>query len=130
MIQIQTGSAKPIADQILDQFRLQIASGQLVAGDKLPSVRDLAFQLSVNGKTISRAYAKLTDLGLVEAKKGLGLFVCKPKVVLSKAEQLEQLDQAIVVFMDHIIGLDFSNDELTRRLDEKLQSFRGKGKED
>jgi GntR family transcriptional regulator len=123
MIQIETGSAKPIADQILDQFRLKIASRQLVAGDKLPSVRDLAFQLSVNSKTISRAYAKLTELGQAESKKGLGLFVCEPKVVLSKPEQLEQLDKAIDIFMNHIIGLDFSNEELTQRLDEKLQSF-------
>jgi GntR family transcriptional regulator len=137
MIQIETGSAKPIADQILDQFRLKIASRQLVAGDKLPSVRDLAFQLSVNSKTISRAYAKLTELGQAESKKGLGLFVCEPKVVLSKPEQLEQLDTAIDIFINHIIGLDFSNKELTQRLEEKLRSFEllmgskgNKGKED
>jgi GntR family transcriptional regulator len=123
MILIETGSAKPIADQILDQFRFKIASGHLVASDKLPSVRDLAFQLSVNSKTISRAYAKLAELGLVEAKKGLGLFVCEPRVVLSKPQQLEQLDQAIDIFMNHIIGLDFSSTELTQRLEDKLQSF-------
>ncbi|NQZ07736.1 MAG: GntR family transcriptional regulator [Algicola sp.] len=130
MIQIETGSAKPMADQILDQFRVKIASGQLVAGDKLPSVRDLAFQLSLNSKTIARAYAKLTELGLTQARKGLGLFVCEPQVILSEAQQLEQLDEALDIFMNHIIGLDFSTEQLTNRLNHKLDKFNRQGQED
>ncbi|NQY35245.1 MAG: GntR family transcriptional regulator [Alteromonadaceae bacterium] len=121
MIEIKTGSEQPIADQIVDQYRVKIATGKLSEGDKLPSVRELAFQLSVNSKTISRAYAKLTDLGLVVSQKGKGLFVDKTTIDKSPEQQQVELDKAIDVFINSVIGLDFSVAEISSRFSKKLE---------
>ena len=121
MIEINTGSAQPIADQIVDQYRVKIITGILSEGDKLPSVRELAFQLSVNSKTISRAHAKLAELGLVVAQQGKGLFVNKAKINQDPAQQQITLDNAIEVFVNHVIGLDFSPEEVTNRVMSKLE---------
>ena len=55
MIHLDYRDARPIYSQIVDNVRGQIAAGVLEAGDKLPSVRELAAQLAINPNTIQRA---------------------------------------------------------------------------
>ena len=57
MVHLDYRDAKPIYIQIIDNIRSQIAAGILQPGDKLPSVRELATQLSINPNTIQRASA-------------------------------------------------------------------------
>ncbi len=59
----------------MDQVRRKVASGQLQAGDVLPSVRDVAQHLAVNPMTVSKAYNMLETEGLVQRKRGLGMQV-------------------------------------------------------
>lgn len=120
MIEINTNSEIPIADQIVSQYRLAIITGKLLEGDKLPSVRELAFQLSVNSKTVVRAYAKLTESGLVIAHKGKGLFVETTTNTNEKAEQSQVLDNALDKLVNEVAGLDFSIAEISERLAEKM----------
>ena len=61
MVYLDYRDAKPIYTQIVDNFRMQIASGILQPGDKLPSVRELAAQRSINPNTIQRAYRDSDD---------------------------------------------------------------------
>ena len=68
--------ARPIYAQIIDSYREQIAVGILTAGDKLPSVRELASQLSINPNTIQRAYRTLEVEGWIATVPGKGCFVC------------------------------------------------------
>ncbi|OYU66678.1 MAG: GntR family transcriptional regulator, partial [Burkholderiales bacterium PBB5] len=56
---IQTGSAEPIYRQLVEHVRRRVASGQIRAGDEIPSVRELAQQLAVHPMTISKAYSLL-----------------------------------------------------------------------
>ena len=60
---------------------MSIASGKLAVGAQLPSVRGLALQLTVNPKTVARAYGELASEGLLDARQGLGLFVAVPLTV-------------------------------------------------
>ena len=55
MIQIATGDPRPIGKQIVDAVRMKIATGELGAGDQLPSVRGLAQQLTINPNTVAKA---------------------------------------------------------------------------
>ena len=64
-----------IAQQIVDQVRTRCASGALKPGDRLPSVRELARQITVNQNTILRAYERLTAEGILELRHGEGTFV-------------------------------------------------------
>lgn len=66
---------RPIYEQIREKFIELIINNALREGDKLPSVRELASMLTVNPNTISKAYNKLEDEGMIETLKGKGTFV-------------------------------------------------------
>ena len=72
---IQTGSAEPIYRQLVEHVRRRVASGQIKAGDEIPSVRELALQLAVHPMTISKAYSLLEAEGLLERRRGLAMRV-------------------------------------------------------
>ncbi len=75
MFQLNPRDTKPIYLQIKEQFIRLIVSGVLGAGEKLPSVRQLATQLSINPNTIQRAYAELEAEGYCVSQAGRGSFV-------------------------------------------------------
>ncbi len=79
LLEIDHHSGEPIYRQIIRQIRQQIMTGQLKEADRLQTVRDLAARLNVNPMTISKAYSFLEAQGLVERKRGIGLFVAKIK---------------------------------------------------
>lgn len=72
---ISSVSGKPIYQQIEDQIRSAILSGDLAAGEGLPSLRHLARELRVSVLTVTRAYNELAQEGLVENIQGKGTFV-------------------------------------------------------
>ena len=75
LIRVEKGSAVPIYRQIADQLRAQCLSGRLTAGTKIPSVRQLARELTVNQNTVLRVYERLTAEGLLEMRHGEGTYV-------------------------------------------------------
>ena len=77
LLEIDHHSGLPIYRQVIDQLRQQIMAGRLSEGEQLVSVRELAAQLRVNPMTISKAYALLEIEGLVERRRGIGLFVAR-----------------------------------------------------
>ena len=77
LLEIDHHSGAPIYRQLIEQIRRQIMSGQLSEGEQLMSVRELAAQLRVNPMTISKAYALLEVEGLVERRRGIGLFAAR-----------------------------------------------------
>ncbi|OYU45660.1 MAG: GntR family transcriptional regulator [Burkholderiales bacterium PBB4] len=72
---INTGSTEPIYRQLIEQVRRRIASGQLVAGQEIPSVRELAQTLAVHPMTVSKAFSLLESQGLLERRRGLSMVV-------------------------------------------------------
>ena len=93
-LQIDHHSGVPIYRQVMDQVRRQIVAGQVPEGTQLASVRDLAAQLKVNPMTISKAYGLLEMEGLLERKRGVGLFVARiheRRKSQAKARLLEQI---------------------------------------
>ncbi|MDH0863971.1 GntR family transcriptional regulator [Mitsuaria sp. GD03876] len=72
---INPGSPEPIYRQLVDQLRRRVASGQLVAGQEIPSVRELAQVLAVNPMTVSKAFGLMEAEGLVERRRGLPMVV-------------------------------------------------------
>ncbi len=79
LLELDHHSGVPIYRQIIRQIRQQIMTDGLAHGDQLETVRDLAARLKVNPMTISKAYSFLEAEGLVERKRGIGLFVAKVK---------------------------------------------------
>ena len=75
MVHLDYRDARPIYTQIADGFREQILSGILQPEDRLPSVRELATQLTINPNTIQRAYRELEVQGWIVSVPGKGCFV-------------------------------------------------------
>ena len=92
-IQLDIKSGVPFYRQIIDQVKSAIATGRLDAGDRLPTVRQLAVDLSVNPNTVSRAYTELELTGLVETQMGSGTFVGQRPVERDDVERRRMLDQ-------------------------------------
>ncbi len=76
MVHLDYRDARPIYTQIADNFRTQIRAGILQAGDKMPSVRELAGELAINPNTIQRAYRELETQGWIASVPGKGSFIC------------------------------------------------------
>ncbi|MEO1370109.1 MAG: GntR family transcriptional regulator, partial [Acidobacteriota bacterium] len=111
MIHIATGDARPIFQQIVDGFRLKIATGELEAGARLPSVRALAQELTINPNTVARAFTQLAEEGLIVSQKGVGVFVAERRMRLSEAERRRRLESATERFVHAVISLGFSAEE-------------------
>ena len=73
--QIDPRSSTPLYAQIATRLKVAVASGQLLPGDALPSVRQLAARLRVNPATVVQAYRELETEGFVEMRQGAGTFV-------------------------------------------------------
>jgi GntR family transcriptional regulator len=86
-IRLDHRSGIPIYRQIISQILYAIARGDLVPGTQLPTVRQLAAQLSVNPNTIIKAYKELEIRGNLEARQGTGTFVSETEVTVSPGEK-------------------------------------------
>ncbi len=119
-LNIATGSGTPIYRQIVDQVRLAVATGELSAGEAMPSVRGVAERHVVNPNTVAKAYAELVRDGVLESHHGKGFFVAEKRQIYSRAERLRRLRQARDAFVREAVFLDFSDDEIRQAVDDKL----------
>ncbi|MYI88805.1 MAG: GntR family transcriptional regulator [Gammaproteobacteria bacterium] len=71
---------KGIYQQIADRIQEQILQGIWVAGDQVPSVREMAVELGVNPNTVARSYQTLVELRILENQRGRGFFVTEEAV--------------------------------------------------
>lgn len=120
-LQIVTGDARPIFRQIVDGISLLVIKGELVPGNRLPSVRALAQQLLVNPNTVAKAYTELTKMGYLESRKGLGIFVVERRQILSDDERKKRLDQAIEAFIHEVLPLDLPMADILSKLAAQLK---------
>lgn len=87
MIILDYQDRRPIYEQITEKFRTLIYQGALPAGSRLPSVRQLAMELSINPNTIQRAYMTLEQEGLISPVKGKGNFVAETQQIQEKSKE-------------------------------------------
>jgi GntR family transcriptional regulator len=125
---VTTGSGTPIYRQIVEQVRLAVATGSLPPGHVMPSVRSLAEQLLLNVNTVVKAYAELVRDGVLESQHGLGYFVAQKRQIYAKAERLRRVRQAADTFIHQAVFLDFTADEISKIVAEKLIALDWGGK--
>ena len=75
LVSIDAKDRTPIYAQLDRGLRAAIATGRLQIGDQLPTVRQLAVDLSINANTVARVYAELERAGVIETRRGIGSFV-------------------------------------------------------
>lgn len=92
LLQIDLASSEPLYRQIRTQIVQGVASGELSAGDALPSVRSLASDLGINMHTVNKAYAVLRDEGYVVMRGRSGAYIADSARTMTPARAQERLD--------------------------------------
>lgn len=116
-------SGVPVYRQIIDQVIGGIAAGTLAAGDQLPTVRQLAVDLSINPNTVIRAYRELEIRGVLETQQGTGTFISTQKPQRDDADRQRRLKQLVGEFVARAGSAGFTVEELL----EQLERIQGEG---
>lgn len=121
-IAIDFKSGVPIYRQIIDQVKSAIATGTLGPGDRLPTVRQLSVDLSVNPNTVSRAYTELELTGLVETHMGSGTYVGHKRVEQDEVERRRILDQISQEYLSRASSHGFTLSDILENLTQRKMS--------
>lgn len=117
MVNLDYRDSRPIYLQISDKLRERIAAGVLAPGDRLPSVRELAVELSINPNTIQRSYRQLEMEGYIATVAGKGCFVCgKPN---GSPEEERELFKTFDKCVRRLLELGIPMQELAARLEQE-----------
>jgi GntR family transcriptional regulator len=114
-------SGVPVYRQIIDQVTGGMASGALAGGHQLPTVRQLAVDLSINPNTVIRAYRELEIRGVLETQQGTGTFISHKKIQRDDAERQRRLGQLAGECVARAGAAGFTVEELL----EQLQAVQG-----
>lgn len=110
----------PIYAQLEQTIRFAIVTGKLRAGEQLPTVRQLAVDLSVNANTVAKVYAELERAGVLETKRGIGTFVSEnPAQATSRSDQRQRLKDLTDRFIAEAAAHGFTVDDLIDQLQSK-----------
>lgn len=110
----QTGV--PVYRQLIDQVQAAIALGALQTGDQLPTVRQVAVDLTINPNTVIRAYREMEIRGILDTQQGSGTFIAERNVEYSKDERERKLSQLAEEFVSRAGSAGFSVKELLNAL--------------
>lgn len=122
-IAIDPSSGVPIYMQIVSQIKTGIAMGRLLPEDPLPSVRQLAVELSVNPNTVARAYLDLEYEGIIYKRQGAGTFVSGQGVEMSKNERRKVLSELIEKALVEGVNLGLDEAELRETFERVLDKI-------
>lgn len=120
-IVLSNSSDKPIYEQIAAQVRDAVATGELAAGEQLPSIRALAAQLRISAITTKRAYQDLEAQGYVTTIPGKGCFVAEQNLDLLCEERLRRVEASLARAVCDARACGLSDDELREMLDIQLE---------
>jgi len=117
---VQWNDSQPIYWQLKERTIAMILDGTLVEGGTLPSVRTVATDFQLNPITVSKSYQALVDDGLVEKRRGLGMFVCEgARQKLTESERQKFLTQEWPAMINRIEQLGLNIDKLLQSAAEK-----------
>jgi DNA-binding transcriptional regulator YhcF (GntR family) len=122
---VRPDSPIPIYEQIIAQVIFGIASGMLEAGMSIPSVRELAVQLTVNPNTVARAFQQLAKKGILAAKPGLGMEVTSEGVDVSRSMRQEIVRERVREALREAVASALPHDEVERLVHEELHRVNG-----
>lgn len=116
-LRINPGDARPIWRQIEEGVQHLVARGVLPAGAPVPSVRDLARDLQVNPATVSKAYQRLTDAGVLAVRRGEGTFVSETPPAASDTQRNKRLFEEATRYASLAVTLGADREEAVDTLE-------------
>ena len=125
VLTVDPRSGMPIYLQIIEQIKRSIALGVLQAGEQLPTVKQLAIDLTVNPNTVARAYRDLERDAVIETSPGRGSFVRADGVTESPKVAAEIAADALDVALREAKSVGLEADELRNIFEAALQRWFG-----
>ena len=117
MIILDLKDSRPLYEQIVERFQHLILCGSLPEDEKLPSVRNLAMELSINPNTIQKAYGELEREGFIYSVKGRGNFVSSNHNL--KETKKEELKQQILALVKEGESIGLTREDIVTLLQER-----------
>ena len=121
---IDTKSGVPFYRQIIEQVKFGIARGVLGPGDRLPTVRQMAVELSVNPNTVVRAYREMEIEGVLDTQQGSGTFVGSARSDVDQLERQRMLDQILTDMLARASSYGFTVDDVLEGLRQRKEENR------
>ena len=118
---IDAKSGVPFYRQIIEQVKFGIARGDLQPGDRLPTVRQLAVDLSINPNTVIRAYRELEIEGTLDTQQGSGTYVGNRQPEVDRLERRRMLDQILTDMLARASSYGFTLDDLLEGLRQRKE---------
>lgn len=127
---IENASSRPVYQQIIDQVKRDIALGRLLKDEKLPTVRQLAKQLTINPNTIAKAYRQLEQEGIIVTKPGSGAFVANLDSNLSGSVRKKIICEDIERLVVDAFHMQIDRQALSEWLNNAVEKFNLSAKKD
>ena len=116
-LNVDPRSGVPIYVQLVEGVRHALGVGTLRAGERLPTVRALARELTIAPNTVVKAYNELQRMGLIESRPGVGTVVVGDPGGAVREQQVKDLYERLGVLVRDAVGLGMTEDELWERID-------------
>lgn len=123
---VDPSDAVPLWKQIEGNVRRLVASGALRPGAAVPSVRDLARELSINPATVAKGYQRLVDAGILSVRRGEGTFVAERPPAPPRGEREKELEGGAMRYAALAVTLGVANEEAVERVKGSLGFLRRK----
>lgn len=121
MITLDYSDSRPIYEQIVEKYKLLILKGVLAPDEQMPSVRNLAMDISTNPNTVQKAFAELERQGFIYSVKGRGNFVAKNPALLD--ERKRQIAMQIAEKMREAASIGIPKQEMLKAVEEAEQKM-------
>ena len=121
MITLDYSDSRPIYEQIVEKYKLLILKGVLAPDEQMPSVRNLAMEISTNPNTVQKAFTELERQGFIYSVKGRGNFVAKNPALLN--ERKRQIAMQIAEKMREAASIGIPKQEMLKAVEEAEQKM-------
>jgi GntR family transcriptional regulator len=125
-LSVDPSDAVPLWKQIEENVRRLVASGALRPGSAIPSVRDLARDLSINPATVAKGYQRLVDAGILVVKRGEGTFVSEKPPSAPRGEREKELQSGALSYASLAVTLGANNEEAVEHVKRSFGFLRRK----
>ena len=127
LFRIDPASNTSVYRQLCEQVKHAVAAGTLAAGDRLPTIREVAVRTRVNRNTVAKAYAELERDGVIVSRPGQGSFIADGASALRKQERLRILEGLAEKMWVEAFHLQVSREEVRELIDRIARRFHGDG---
>lgn len=126
-LEINPRSSVPIYQQVVDGVKELIARGILVSGERIPTVRELAVELSLNPNTIAKAYQRLEQEGIIETMRSRGTFVAGRTEVLDMEAARQQLVDLLEKVLVEAYHLGLTREDIKQLFEDSMHNWEKRG---